>query len=226
MCPTQMVPATSSWPTTGYTAELHSRNGGTSGKVCLMQGETLHGSEKWGKEGWETTLGAPRWDQEGKKVLQVLEEGFHCSSWSTPYRAGGFVLEELQPMESTHAGWRGSVRRKEQQRGAVKGWPLPPFPMPLLHTDWGEIEESGMEEGTWTWEKKGVGGMSCFNFCLWFSLSKSIGNQLNKFSPCWLCFARYGKQSPCPYLDLSSISPKPPPPPPIQLRMESKRVVG
>lgn len=57
--------------------------------------------------------------------------------------------------------------------------------MPLLHTDWGQIEESGMEEGT-ELGKKGAGGMSCFNFCLWFSLSKSIslGNQLNKLSPC------------------------------------------
>lgn len=57
--------------------------------------------------------------------------------------------------------------------------------MPLLHTDWGQIEESGVEEGT-ELGKKGAGGMSCFNFCLWFSLSKSIslGNQLNKLSPC------------------------------------------
>lgn len=99
-------------------------------KCCLV---------KWGKRLWQTGLQAPRSvKEEGKEVLQVPEQGLHCSSWKatteglafscslwrgphqsryshcslwrTPCRSRWIFLREVQPMERIRATCMNALR--------------------------------------------------------------------------------------------------------------------
>ena len=151
----------------------------------MRKGNTMCGSEKRGEKKCEKQ---PR-ELQGEN----RRRGRRCSRcWSrdsTAARGGSHAKQvDMSWRNCTHARSEGKCEEEAAAESSCCGLTATLFYIPKSR---GKAEESGMKYWSWTWEKRGwvVGGRSCFNFCLCFSLSKpiSLGNKLKQFSPSLFC---------------------------------------